>query len=358
MSHQHISDHLSEAVETTIEALESAGCITVDGSDLQGANLGLIAAHYYLRAQTVELFAKSVTAATKRKGLLEILSAASEFDQVPVRIGEEGALRSLANALGLRQEAKTEKLNEPHTKTLLLMYAHFQRVPISTDLAHDQRYILEQVVRLLQGLVDVISSSGWLTPAVLSMEISQMCVQALTANASPLLQLPHFTMALTEKAKGMEVEDIFDLMNQEEARGQLLDGMSDAQMADIAKACNRYPCISMSYKVANEDSLSVGGVARLQVKLERDVVDEGPIGPVIAPFYPKEKDEAWWVVVGHSGQLLALKRVAMGTKTTLNVNLDIELPQEATRMSCTLYFMSDSYSGCDQEYKLDLKVKA
>ena len=37
--------------------------------------------------------------------------------QVPVRLGEEGALRGLAQSLGIR-EAKGEKLNEPHTKAL------------------------------------------------------------------------------------------------------------------------------------------------------------------------------------------------------------------------------------------------
>ena len=31
----------------------------------------------------------------------------------------------------------------------------------------------------------------------------------------------------------------------------------------------------------------------MQVKLERDAVEEGPIGAVVAPYYPKEKDESW-----------------------------------------------------------------
>ena len=55
--------------------------------------------------------------------------------------------------------------------------------------------------------------------------------------------------------------------------------------------------------------------SRAEVKLERDVVDEGPIGPVVAPFYPKDKEESWWLVVGtgsgNTAQLLAIKRITM-----------------------------------------------
>jgi pre-mRNA-splicing helicase BRR2 len=362
VTHQHVSDHLSEAVESAVDTLQQYGRIAVeDQNDLSAANLGLIAAYYYIRSPTIELFAKSVQAGTKRKGLLEVISAASEFDQVPVRMGEEGALRGLAQSLGIR-EAKGEKLNEPHTKALILLHAHFHRLPLSTDLAHDQHIVLAEVVRILQGLVDVVSSNGWLTPALLAMELSQMSVQAMTNTSSPLLQLPHFTSALVEKAKSDGLEDVFDVMNAEEdVRNKLLEGLTDAQKADIARACNRYPCISMSWKVSNEDSLQAGGTARLQIKLERDAVDEGPVGPVVAPYYPKEKEESWWLVVGtgsgNSAQLLAIKRITMSNKPTVNVKLDVELPQESGKLQCTLYFMSDSYMGCDQEYKLDLKIK-
>lgn len=49
--------------------------------------------------------------------------------------------------------------------------------------------------------------------------------------------------------------------------------MNETQLHDVAKGCNRYPCISMTYKVSNEDQLTAGGSARVAVKLERDVVN-------------------------------------------------------------------------------------
>merc|ERR1712007_191962 len=103
----------------------------------------------------------------------------------------------------------------------------FNRSAITTDLSSDQRFVLEHAVRLLQGLVDVISSCGWLTPALFAMELSQMIVQATTSNASPLMQLPHFTATLCERAKSMKVKDVFDVMNiEDDARNELFDGLS------------------------------------------------------------------------------------------------------------------------------------
>ena len=200
VTHQHLSDHLSEVVENTVEGLERFGCCSIeDDVDLAAANLGLIAAYYYIRHTTIETFSRCVNESTKRKGLLDILCAAAEFDSVPVRSGEEATLYGLAQSLGMKVDK--DKLNDPHTKAQLLLNAHFTRTPITTDLSSDQKFILEHAVRLLQGLVDVISSCGWLTTALSAMELSQMIVQATTSTSSPLMQLPHFSPSMVDKAK-------------------------------------------------------------------------------------------------------------------------------------------------------------
>lgn len=359
VTHQHLSDHLSEVVENTVEGLERFGCCSIeDDVELAPANLGLIAAFYYTRHTTIETFSRCVNEDTKRRGLLDILCAASEFDSVPVRSGEETTLRGLAQSLGIKVEK--EKLNDPHTKAQLLLSAHFNRTPITTDLASDQRFILEHAVRLLQGLVDVISSCGWLTPALFAMELSQMIVQATPSNASPLMQLPHFTQQLVDKSKKMKVEDVIDLMNMEDDdRNKLLSSFSQSQLMDVAQACNRFPCISLEYKVQSPEDLKAGGSARIVVRLARDSMeDDAALGPVYAPFYPKEKEESWWLVVGGPGNtLVAIKRTTIA-KAQVNVKLDVELGDDGGTFDYTLYLMSDSYQGCDQEYNFKLTVRA
>jgi len=59
--------------------------------------MGRIAAFYGVKYQTIGLFAKNLEdesfLSKKMRALLVVLSQASEFDQVPVRDGEEGLLR-------------------------------------------------------------------------------------------------------------------------------------------------------------------------------------------------------------------------------------------------------------------------
>ena len=45
------------------------------------------------------------------------------------------------------------------------------------DMGQDQRAVVPEAVRLLQAVVDVVASSGWLSPALVAMEMSQMVVQ-------------------------------------------------------------------------------------------------------------------------------------------------------------------------------------
>lgn len=73
----------------------------------------------------------------------------------------------------------------------------------------------------------------------------------------------------------MELED--------EDRSRLLQ-LSDAQMADVARFCNRYPNIEMNFEVVEKDRINSGSTVNVVVQLERE--DE-ITGPVIAPFFPQ-----------------------------------------------------------------------
>ena len=48
-------------------------------------------------------------------------------------------------------------------------------------------------MRLIQACVDVLSSNGWLSPAITAMELAQMVTQAMWSKDSYLKQIPHFS---------------------------------------------------------------------------------------------------------------------------------------------------------------------
>merc|ERR1740139_1950886 len=110
-SHRHLSDHLSELVESTLDDLEAARCITVEqDTDVSPLNLGMIASYYYIQYTTIELFASSLQAGTKLKGLLEILASAAEFDGLPVRLREDDERNALLGGLSAAQLADVARV--------------------------------------------------------------------------------------------------------------------------------------------------------------------------------------------------------------------------------------------------------
>lgn len=128
--------------------------------------------------------------------------------------------------------------------------------------------VLDKSTRLLQAMVDVLSSSGWLSPALAAMELCQMCVQGMWDRDPVLLQLPHVSMDLAKRAAEQGVEAIFDLMEMEDDDRIALLSMKPAQLADVANACNTYPNIEVRCPPSTLAScgacLAANGCLRLQ----------------------------------------------------------------------------------------------
>ncbi|CAK9183443.1 unnamed protein product [Ilex paraguariensis] len=359
VSHRHLSDHLSELVENTLSDLEASKCVEIeDDFVLSPLNLGMIASYYYISYTTIERFSSSLTSKTKLKGLLEILASASEFEQLPIRPGEEELIRKLI--YHQRFSFENAKYADPHVKANALLQAHFSRQLVGGNLSSDQQELLISASRLLQAMVDVISSNGWLSLALLSMEVSQMVTQGMWERDSMLLQLPHFTKDLAKKCQenhSKSIETVFDLVEMDDDKRRDLLQLSDPQLIDIARFCNRFPNIDLTYDVLDSDNVRAGEEVGVHVTLERDLEGRAEVGPVDAPRYPKAKEEGWWLVVGDtkSNQLLAIKRVTLQRRA--RVKLDFTAPAEAGKKTYTLYFMCDSYMGCDQEYSFSIDVK-
>ncbi|CAH0730140.1 unnamed protein product, partial [Brenthis ino] len=352
VTHRHLSDHLSELVETTLSDLEQSKCIAIeDDMDVQPLNLGMIASYYYINYTTIELFSLSLTSKTKIRGLLEIISSAAEYSDLCIRHREENIIKNLAAKVP--HKPTSAKFNEPHVKAHVLLQAHLSRAQLPAELQADTQLVLTKAIRLIQACVDVVSSSGWLSPAVAAMELAQMVTQAMWAKDSYLRQLPHFTPELVQRCADKGVETVFDVMELEDsARAKLLQ-LSPAEMADVARFCNRYPNVELTYQVMNERRLRAGKPIVVEVSLERE--DE-IVGPVIAPFFPQKREEGWWVVIGDpkTNTLLSIKRVSLGRSAKVRLDFVCGSPG---RHTYTLYFMSDAYLGADQEYKFNVEVE-
>merc|ERR1712176_349603 len=223
-------------------------------------------------------------------------------------------------------------------KTLILLQCHFSRKPIPADLRIDQATILKQSLTVVQAIVDVISSNGWLKPALAAMELSQMIVQGLWNRDSILKQIPHFDDQIIRRCKdakndeGEPIESIFDILNlDDDVRNDLLR-LNESQMADVAVFCNNYPSVDVSFEMLDADDVVAGEAVSMKIVLEREVDDDeeeemtpeeiANLGIVSSMHYPDTKQEGWWIVMGDTSNniLLSLKRVTLKQKQAIQLD--------------------------------------
>ena len=348
VTHRHISDHLSELVETVVGDLEHAKCIAVEEEmDIFPLNLGMIATHYYLGYNTVSLFSESITAKTKLRGLLQLMSnaGAGEFQGVGVGPDTEQALRPLMRRIAVPVDDRAHDLLG--RKVNVLLQAHCNRLAMSPEMKSEQTIVVRKAIRLLHAMVDIVSSSGWLQPALEAMEFCQLISQGMWTKDSWLMQLPHMTPSLAEKCSAKDISGVFDLLDMEDDERTQLLGLAPKAIDEIVNYAEAFPDIEVEHQVASgEDAVQV------QVLLERK--SAGNPHAVSSQAYPGQKSEVWWLVIGHvdKNELLAVKRVNLLQKSRSVLQFERhalgDAPAGSTEL--TLFFMSDSYCGLDQEY--------
>jgi pre-mRNA-splicing helicase BRR2 len=354
-SHDGLSAYLSEQVEQTLKDLSEAKIIEIDEEEdsITPLNAAMIAAYYNISFITMQTLLLSLKRGTKLKGILEIVTAATEFEDIQIRRHEEHVLQRIYD----RVPVKLSEVNfeSPHFKAFVLLQAHFSRMQLPTDLAKDQEVILRKVLNILSACVDVLSSEGHLN-AMSAMEISQMVVQAMWDRDSPLKQIPHFDDDKIDVCNKFAIKDVFefqDAMDPDENpnHGKLMEGLGlgNNQLADAARFINeRYPNVELEFELEDPENVASGQPSYVNVSITRQLEeDEEPNLAVHAPFYPADKTENWWLVIGEEStrNLLAIKRVTIVRE--LKTKLEVVLPTPG-KHELTLFLMSDSYVGVDQ----------
>jgi len=350
-THRHLSDNLSELVETTLDDLKQIKCIAIENEvDVSPLNMGMIGAYYYVQHTTIELFSMSLTEKTKTKGLIEIIANAAEFQNLPMRHHEDDILRQLVQKVPYKPIQP--KLSDPHIKANLLLQAHMSRLELPPEIALDVQDILPTAIRLISACVDVLASNGWLNPALAAMELAQNLTQAVWNKDSYLRQLPHFSVEMVTKCRAKDIDSVFDIIEMENDDRDNLLKLGDKEMANVARFCNRYPNIEMNHTVEDPEDAAANRPTNVHITLEREA---DLAGDVIAPFYPGKRDEGWWCIVGDpkTNHLLAIKHITLQQKK--KVTLEV-VPQKAGDQTFLLYLMCDAYAGCDQEYEIKLNV--
>lgn len=355
-SHESLSAHLSELVEGTLKELVDAQLIEHDEEEdaITPLNPCMIAAYYNISFITMQTLMMSLNGKTSLKGVLEIITAATEFEDVQIRRHEEHILSRIYDRVPYKMQDVS--FETPHFKSFVLLQAYFSRMQLPIDLAKDQELIVKKVLNILSASVDVLSSEAHLN-ALSAMELSQMVVQAMWQKDSPLKQIPHFDIDTIKAAQKFGINDVdgfIDAMDPDEnpdykklIKALDLDGR---QLQEAATFTNEYyPNLELEHELVDPDEIATNSPAYIKVRVTRGNLedDEQPKPEVHAPFYPANKTESYWLVVGDQREhtLLAIKKITVGRKVETQLEFTLEKPGEH---ELTLFLVSDSYLGVDQ----------
>lgn len=359
VSHLGLSTYLTELVEDTLGELGEAKLVELSeeeqqepGEDeitpLDGA---MIAAYYNVSFVTMQTFTLSLSRKSRLKSILEIVTSASEFDSLPIRQHEESILQKIYNRLPVKASGEL-KFESPYLKAFILLQAHLSRMSLPPDLASDQHMVLEKILTLLYTAVDLLSSEGYLN-AMYAMDLCQMVVQAVWDTDIAIKQVPFIDADIIARAAQYNVTSVFDIMELEDHDRDDLLRLKDDKLNRVAEFVNKYPNIELSYSL--DTTVVSNEPARVQVHITRD--EEPEDLRVIAPYYPFEKNESWWVVVGEPAtrQLYGIQKLAI-SKEEQHVDLEFSVPT-AGEHELSIWCMCDSYLDADKEVSFKVDVQ-
>ncbi|XP_017269735.1 activating signal cointegrator 1 complex subunit 3 isoform X2 [Kryptolebias marmoratus] len=405
ISHESINKYLSTLVERSLQDLECSYCIEIkeDDQTIEPLTYGRISSYYYLKHQTVRMFKERLKAELPIHELLSVLTDAEEYAELPVRHNEDQLNSQLAQQLPL--QVNPHSFDSAHTKTHLLLQAHFSRAQLPcSDYNTDTKTVLDNAIRICQAMLDVAANEGWLVTAISICNLVQMIVQGRWLHDSSLLTLPHVErhhLYLFRKwTNQMAWSNVGSFTGAIEGLPELIAACSGRESVFTSMVGQEFPqtLLSQAWSFLShlpvlEVHLSVKGwweqsqeqMQRplpaagtnlredsswldvhadqeyvLQVSLQRVNVGQQrrkQDSKAQAPRFPKVKDEGWFLVLGELDrrELLAVKRVGYVRSHTA-ASVAFYTPERTGKCIYTLYVMSDSYLGLDQQYDIHLNV--
>uniref|UniRef100_A0A8C9Y3Z0 Activating signal cointegrator 1 complex subunit 3 n=1 Tax=Sander lucioperca TaxID=283035 RepID=A0A8C9Y3Z0_SANLU len=397
ISHESINKYLSNLVERSLRDLECSYCIEIkeDDQTIEPLTYGRISSYYYLKHQTIRTFKERLRAELPIHELLSVLSDAEEYAELPVRHNEDQLNSQLAQQLPL--QVNPHSYDSAHTKTHLLLQAHFSHAQLPcSDYNTDTKTVLDNTIRICQAMLDVAANEGWLVTAISICNLVQMIVQGRWLHDSSLLTLPHieqqdlylFRKWANKKERPIEgLPELIAACNGKESVFAAIVGQ-EFQSSQIAQAwsfLSHLPVLEVEMSVkgwweeSQEETERPLPAAGTNPKAERRWLDVHADQEYVlqvslrrinlgqqrrkqdskaqAPRFPKAKDEGWFLVMGEVDrrELLAVKRVGYVRHRTA-VSVAFYTPEKTGKCIYTLYLMSDSYLGLDQQYDIHLNV--
>eukprot|EP00475_Leptophrys_vorax_P017663 TRINITY_DN24265_c0_g2_i2.p1 TRINITY_DN24265_c0_g2~~TRINITY_DN24265_c0_g2_i2.p1 ORF type:complete len:876 (+),score=189.71 TRINITY_DN24265_c0_g2_i2:681-3308(+) len=358
-----VQSFLLDTIEDVISDLQESGCVVYDAKQdiISPTNIGRIGSYYYLSHLTMKMFSESIHDQQDLPALLQTLCDAHEYSELPVRHNEEKLNEEMLHLMEWPLDRR--KMEDPHIKANILLQARFSRLPLPiTDYYTDTKSVLDQAIRILHAMIDVVADKGFLQPALRSMNLMQMVVQGCWLTDSSMSNLPHFSSQVISRLwHHHHIESLPELLyltlkKPEEVRTVLeTSGMKKHHVPECLKVLQSLPLIEIRM-LKPTLKVELGLDVDVEFVLERCNISKGTAA--YAPRWNKIFDEQWWLVVGFKGlnELFGVRKVRVPKSGSGKFVVNVFPPETPGVHSFTAYLVSECYVGLDQEVQFEIEV--
>ncbi|KAJ7129808.1 Sec63-domain-containing protein [Mycena epipterygia] len=334
----------NELVTAAAQKLADAGMIIFDrvSGELLVTDLGRIAAKYYIRHTSIEIFNKEFRQKMSEADVLAMLSMSTEFDQIQVREPEIKELEQLMEIIPCDVKGGTDT---SQGKVNILLQGFISRQPVDDfALVSDTAYAAQNGGRIVRALLEIAISRKWANVTAVLMGMSKAIEKRLWPFDQPLKQFDlkgDIFYGLERWADewspaelaAVSAEELGKLVHLNERHGQA-----------ILNAAKQFPSVRITYNLR-----PLGfDVLKIAVRVTPTFAWSSKVHGSAEPFW-------LWVEDHDALNILQLSHLVFRPTTeALNVDFVISIPHGQPPPSVTIRFVSDRWMGAEDEVSIPL----
>lgn len=299
-------------------------------------DLGRIAARYYIPWRTIEIFNERLRANMTEADVLNVLSKATDFEQIIPRDTEAKELKKMLERAPCEVP---EGYETPAGKVNVLLQAYISRQFVEDfALASDTAYVSQNTGRIIRALFEISLSNKWSATTSALINMSKAVEKRMWPFDHPLMQssLKQDTLHLVQRwADEVEVSELAHMAPNDIA--QLVKGNERIGTA-IRAAARQFPHLQLDYRLRpiTADQL------RIDVTVHRDFEWNDKTHGGVQFFYVWAEEQS-----GNTKRIHQWSRLAVRSATsasTLSFVLNLATPASD---GIELKWISDAWIGSE-----------
>ncbi|GAA6006189.1 hypothetical protein JCM10207_000556 [Rhodosporidiobolus poonsookiae] len=312
-----------------------------DLGTLTSTDLGRIAARYYIRDKSIEIFNKLFRPRMSEADILALIASSVEFEQIQVRENEVEELKKLIEtACPCQVKGGTES---SAGKVNVLLQTYISRAYVDDfALVSDMGYVSQNAGRIVRALLDIAMSKRWAPVSNVLLSMSKSIEKRMWPFAHPLAQFDLPADLLYNIERWADDVPIADVAAMSPADFGALVHQNERLGVFAVRAAKQLPSIEIT------SSLQPLAHDLLRIRLELRKAFEW------SDKYHGSLEAFWvWVEDEENLAILSLARVLVRPHTKVQ-QLQFTIPVTTAPKGLYVRAISDRWIGAEEEVYVDL----